>query len=210
MKIGFLTRTFTTDIKEKVSGVPLTYLNLIKNKHYPVIISNDIELNSKNKEILEKELKSLDGIILPGGDAINSVDLYVIDYCIKNNLPLLGVCLGMQEIAYYFNEKTLKRNNTDEHMCPKEDYVHSIKLKRKGYLSNLLNANQILVNSRHNYHISNNKHYTVEAKADKLIEAIKVKNTKYVLGVQFHPEIMCTYNENAKIIIEDFLKICSL
>jgi putative glutamine amidotransferase len=116
----------------------------------------------------------------------------------------------MQEIGCYFNNKTLKRLDTDKHFNPKLDYVHPIKLKRKGYLHNLLNTNTLNVNSRHNYHIQENKNYVIEAKCDKVIEAIKVKNTKYILGVQFHPEIMCMYDNNAKIILEDFIKTCSL
>ena len=44
------------------------------------------------------------------------------------------------------------------------------------------------------------------SKADynNIIEAIKVKDKKYILGVQFHPEIMYYYDDNAKIIFEDF------
>ena len=38
-----------------------------------------------------------------------------------------------------------------------------------------------------------------------IIEAIKVKDRAYILGVQFHPEIMIEYDENAKKIINDFL-----
>jgi len=114
------------------------------------------------------------------------------------------------EIGYYFNNKTIKKLDTTNHFNPKLDYVHSIKLKRKGYLHNLLKIDSMNVNSRHNYHIQDNKNYTIEAKCDKVIEAIKVKNTKYILGVQFHPEIMYTYDKNAQIILDDFIKTCSL
>ena len=116
----------------------------------------------------------------------------------------------MQEIAYYFNNKSIKKLETDKHFDLKANYVHTIKLKRKGYLYNLLKTDVISVNSRHNFHIQDNKNYTIEAKCDKIIEAIKVKNTKYILGVQFHPEIMDSYDKNAKTILKDFIKMCSL
>jgi putative glutamine amidotransferase len=114
----------------------------------------------------------------------------------------------MQEIAYYFDNKTIKKLNTTKHFNLDENYVHPIKLKRNGYLNNLLKLNTLNVNSRHNYHIQNNKNYVIEAKCNKVIEAIKVKNTKYILGVQFHPETMKEYDNNAIIILNDFLKQC--
>lgn len=209
MKIGILTRNIISDIGEKTNGIPITYLKVLEKEHYPVFINSSLELTESNKKFLMEQIKDISGFILPGGDSVSKVDLFIIDYCYKNNIPLLGICLGMQEIGYYFNNKTIKKLDTSMHFNLKEKYVHSIKLKRKGYLHNLLNTDIINVNSRHNYHIEENKNYIVEAKCNKVIEAIKVKNTKYILGLQFHPEIMCTYDNNAKTILEDFIKTCS-
>ena len=44
----------------------------------------------------------------------------------------------------------------------------------------------------------NNKNFVIEGKCDNVIEAFKVKQKKYILGVQFHPEIMYFYDNNAK------------
>lgn len=210
MKIGVSTREIISNIGALTNGIPYTYLSIFNKEHYPIFIDSSIKLTPSNKEKLLKQIKDIDGFILPGGEKISEVDLFIIDYCYKNNIPLLGICLGMQEIGYYFNHKSIKKLDTDKHFNPKLDYVHSIKLKRKGYLNNLLNVDKMLVNSKHNYHIQDNKNYVVEAKCDKVIEAIKVKNTKYILGVQFHPEIMKQYDSDAKKILEDFIKVCSL
>lgn len=210
MKIGVLTREIKSDLGVLTNGIPLTYLNIFNKEYYPVFIDSSLTLTPHNKIKLLKQIKDIDGFILPGGEKISEVDLFIIDYCYNNNIPLLGICLGMQEIAYYFNKKSIKKLDTDKHFDMKSNYVHTIKLKRKGYLHNILNTNSITVNSRHNYHIENNKNYVIEAKCDKIIEAIKVKNTKYILGVQFHPEIMVNYDENAKTILKDFIKMCSL
>ena len=40
-----------------------------------------------------------DGIILPGGEKTFEYDTYVVNYCIKNDIPILGICLGMQIMA---------------------------------------------------------------------------------------------------------------
>ena len=209
MKIGILTREVYSHSGVKNNGVPFTYLKTVDEEHYPILINSYLELTDKNKSYLLEQIKDIDGFILPGGEKISDVDIFIIDYCYKNNIPLLGICLGMQEIAYYFNNKTLKNLYTEKHFDLKADYVHPIKLKRKGYLHNLLQTDTINVNSRHHYHISENKNYTVEAKCDKVIEAIKVKNTKYMLGLQFHPEIMYTYDNNAKTILKDFINACA-
>lgn len=210
MKIGILTREITSNINALTNAIPTTYIEMLEDDIYPIFVNSNLELTEKNKELILQQIKDIKGFILPGGERISKVDLFIIDYCYKNNIPLLGICLGMQEISYYFDNKTIKKLNTNEHFNIEKDYVHSIKLKRKGYLHNLLKTNIINVNSRHNYHIQENKNYTVEATCNKIIEAIKVKNTNYILGVQFHPEIMYKYDENAKIIIKDFLRICSL
>lgn len=210
MKIGILTRELTLNTNNKINGIPSAYLNILKDNYLPVFINSNIQLNETNKNELLKQIKDINGFILPGGETISEVDLFIIDYCYKNNIPLLGICLGMQEIAYYFNKKAIKQLSNNDHFKPKENYAHDIKLKRKGYLHNLLQTNLIIVNSKHHYHIQNNKNYTIEAKSNNVIEAIKVKNTKYILGLQFHPETMIYYDDNAKTIIEDFLKICSL
>lgn len=207
MKIGILTRTIMSDIGEKTNGVPFTYLDIFNKEFYPVFIDSSLSLE-KHKDELLNQIKDINGFILSGGEKVSKVDLFIIDYCYKNNIPLIGICLGMQEIAYYFNNKTITRLDTSDHFDPKSDYVHPIKLKRKGYLRKLLNLDIIPVNSRHNYHIKENKNYIIEAKCNKIIEAIKVKNTKYILGVQFHPEIMQEYDNNARKILKDFLNTC--
>ena len=42
-------------------------------------------------------------------DEIDELDLNVIDYAVKNNKPLFGICRGLQMINIYF-EGSLKQN----------------------------------------------------------------------------------------------------
>jgi len=44
-----------------------------------------------------------DGYLWPGGNKIYYSFNYIIEDCIKNHKPLLGVCMGMQAITTYFN-----------------------------------------------------------------------------------------------------------
>lgn len=205
MKIGIITREIqTTDVA--VNGIPITYLNVIKQYGTAIFIDNSIDLKA-NHDYIKSQINEVDSFIIPGGDTINNVDLYIIDHCYKNDIPLLGICLGMQEIAYYFDQKGLTPIGDLSHFDMKAKYLHEIKLVENGYLYKLLNTKSIYVNSRHKFKIKENRNYTVEAISDTVIEAIKVKNKKYILGLQFHPEIMYPYDNNAKIIFDDFMNV---
>lgn len=208
MKIGITTRNLESSSNSKLKAIPSTYISIINENNFPVIIDSNIDVE-KNKDYLLELIKDIDGFILCGGSETNEVDMFIIDYCYKNDLPLLGICLGMQEIALYFNKKGLKKLDDSSHFDMNSDYVHPIKLNKKGYLYNLLKQDTIPVNSRHNYYVLNNKNFIIEAKNNNIIEAFKIKQKKYILGVQFHPEIMYFYDDNAKLIFNDFFKVCS-
>ena len=94
MKIGILTRELDSPIYGKTNALPFTYLNLFTKEQYPVIIDTTLSLQTHKKTLLE-QIKDIDGFILPGGERISEIDLFIIDYCYKNDIPLLGICLGM-------------------------------------------------------------------------------------------------------------------
>ena len=55
----------------------------------------------------------------------------------------------------------------------------------------MLQAEEIMVNSRHNYHITSSGIHVASALAeDGVIEAIESTNKKFHLGVQWHPELL--------------------
>ena len=59
------------------------------------------KLSSGNREAwknLEKDLKDIDGVIVPGGFGDRGVEgmIKVIEFCRKQKIPYLGLCLGMQ------------------------------------------------------------------------------------------------------------------
>lgn len=90
-----------------------------------------------------KELKNLDGVIVPGGFGSRGIDgkIAVAKYCRQNKIPYLGLCYGMQiaTIEFARNVCKLKGAHTEE-IDPKTPYpvIHIMsdqkdKLKNKDY-----------------------------------------------------------------------------
>lgn len=63
-------------------------------------------------------VKAADGVIVPGGFGVRGIEgmINAAEYCRKNNVPYLGVCLGMQVAAIEFSRNVLgiKEANSTE------------------------------------------------------------------------------------------------
>ena len=146
-----------------------------------------------NFEDLKKVLDLCDGIVMPGGKDLYDYDKYICNYATVNDIPLLGICLGMQIMAHKYLQKT-KINH--------QGVVHKI-VTKKGSLINKI-IGDTCVNSRHEECITNSGEYDVTAYSlDGCIEAIEHPFNKFNVGVQWHPEDL----ENDLLFIE-FIKTC--
>lgn len=157
----------------------------------PIIIDFDKILNTVN---------ICDGVILTGGDNLVDNDYKLIDYLYKNNIPTLGICLGMQSMSMYFKgvEKRIY-NHYSENL-----YVHEISINKNSKLFKILNKKYIVVNSRHNYSICNTL-LNVSAKSeDGVVEAVEDTNKKFFIGVEWHPE--STYDNNSYLLFKAFFE----
>jgi N5-(cytidine 5'-diphosphoramidyl)-L-glutamine hydrolase len=125
---------------------------------------------------------ALAGILLTGGndlgcyqgDALerDEVEFFLLEYAINNNLPLIGVCRGMQVIQDYFGIKLQKVKG------------HIIKEQK-------ISINEVpgKVNSFHCWGTDQtNESLDVWARADDgIIKAVKHRS-KNILGIMWHPE----------------------
>ena len=143
----------------------------------------NIEFN-KIKNIIDL----CDGFILQGGSDYYDIDILITKYLYENNIPTLGICLGMQTMAMTFNGTMSEINNHNR----KNKYVHYIKINENSKLYNIIKKDKIFVNSRHNSYIVNTD-LDVSA-TNNIIEAIEDKNKKFFIGVQWHPESIMDEN----------------
>ena len=171
-----------------------SYIERIRKYAIPIILS------PSNLNITKEQLDLCDAFILIGGKNIHKYHFEVIDYCLKTNKKLLGICLGMQAIGMYsnndYNEETLFKVNkhyydniTHEN---KELLIHNIEINKNTILYNLF-GNKLKVNSIHNYALKYiSPPFKIVAISNEVIEAIEYKN---IIGVQFHPELMNNTNK---------------
>lgn len=149
-------------------------------------------LNYNNSLIDTELLNKCDGIIIQGGTDIYPYHFQILDYALKNNIPLLGICMGHQIIGLYSNDDNDDSNlmKVDNHYL--KDKTHQIKTA-KGSIINKIFGDTLEVNSRHKEALKEVKlPFKVTALAeDNIIEAIEfIDNNHFILGVQFHPEDM--------------------
>lgn len=140
----------------------------------PIIISSKSKMENYFKEF------DINGVLLTGGNDLFSVsndkklskfrddfELKLIEYAIKNNIPIVGICRGMQIVGEFFGVKLKKVEN---HVIK----AHSIKSNKDSlFFDELKNIKE--VNSFHNYSIEKvPSGFTLSAASDDgNIEAIE-------------------------------------
>ena len=100
----------------KYTDLPDAYKSLYEALVHGAL-ANNIGINIKwiNSEILEnnninKQLKGIDSIIVPGGFGERGIEgkINAIKYARKNKIPFLGICLGLQLSVIEFSRNVLK------------------------------------------------------------------------------------------------------
>lgn len=141
-----------------------------------------------------------DAVVLSGGNHPVSyggnaperdyIDQQLIQFAIERDIPLLGVCRGMQSIALYFGG-SLKR--IEGHVAVRHEIEGKITRN---------------VNSYHSYALDNaGEGILIESRAkDGTIEAIS--HQKYrIYGMMWHPERVAGFDMEDKLLIKDKLQL---
>jgi len=150
-----------------------SYIEKIDNYAIPIILA------PINLKLTKEQLDICDAFLIIGGKKVHKYHFEVIEYAIKTNKKLLGICLGMQAIGMYSNndyeEKTLKKINKHNNKKHYIDIKHDTLLKK-------FFSQKIKVNSYHNYALKYvTEPFVISASYKDIIEAIEYKNT---IGVQ--------------------------
>jgi len=195
-------------------------------RHGAVPIFLPFESYSENFDILNL----LNGIIVPGGDAHVPPSLYgedtrflseeAIDRCaceitllkeaLKRDMPILGICHGMQLLNVIFGG-SLHQNLEEELGVGERHYQkisrvetkHFVEILKNTKLSQILGSESFMVNSTHTQAVKDlgqNLIISAICPDDGIIEAIESNAHKFVLGVEWHPEIQASAKQDNNII----------
>lgn len=166
-------------------------------------------LTEEEKEIIVNQLKLCDGILLPGGLKRYEYDRFITNYCIDNDIPVLGICLGMQLLSTHIERDTLEYTDDNlTHSRPGIMEVHKVILDKSSKLYNIIGEEEFYVNSRHKFKVTTTDTFDVAGYSpDGIIEAIERKDKKFAIGVQWHPEDLMNTKISKKI-FNSFIESC--
>ena len=197
----YINNDYTSSI-EKVGGIPLIL---------PI---------TSEREAVKYYISCIDGLILSGGHDVDpafykeellpesemphrkrdTFDMLLIEYALIKGIPILGICRGMQVLNVYFGGSLYQdlKYNKDIYLKHMQNYfpgepVHRVKIDRSSVLAGLYDE-EIWVNSYHHQQVKEvGKGLRVTGwSADMGAELIEyATKEKFIVGVQWHPEMMC-------------------
>ena len=147
---------------------------------------------NKIKDIIDM----CDGIILSGGDKESIYDKEIIKYIYDNNIPCLGICMGMQQMCMLYGGKLKK---VDNHYS-NDIYLHEVNITN----SKIYGNKKIKVNSRHHDGIVKTD-LSITGVSD-VIEMVEDNHKKFFVGVQWHPENLYMFDDDSRKLIDMFIK----
>ena len=192
--IGIIYRNSLSETNKKIN---IIYEDINKC----IINSGGIPIGISNKYI-DNYFNICDGFILQGGNDIEPINLEIINKIREKNIPLLGICLGMQEIGICYNGVDI---DIDNHL----DTYHDIIIDKHSLLYKIVNSDKIKVNSRHKSSIINSNLYVSSKSLDNINESYEDRDKLFLLGLQWHPENMYDNDVNSRKIFDYFVKICN-
>jgi putative glutamine amidotransferase len=150
----------------------------------------------------------------------DETDALVLAEAEKLNLPILAICYGMQALNVYrggtlFQDIPSQIPDSLRHQqgIPLARNSHSIDILENSTLSRLITPKnyQIRVNSHHHQsvkEVGKGLQATAWAK-DGVIECIEdTDEKKFILGVQWHPELSWQTDDLSRKIFETFIQKC--
>jgi putative glutamine amidotransferase len=131
------------------------------------------------------------------------------------DLPLLGICGGMQSLNVAFGgslyqdiESQRSRPLQHRQSAPATQLSHPVKIAPKSLLHRIVKTNTMRVNSSHHQSVKEVAP-SLEASAvapDGIIEAIESPSQRFLLGIQWHPEFLFDRHHVHRRLFQAFLQ----
>ena len=182
----------------------------------------------KTEEDVSEALKGVKGILIPGGFGKKGIEgmFLTSKYARENNIPYLGICLGMQValIEYARNVLGIKEASSAEFEADTKEPIIALmegknremiggtlrlglypcSLKKGSLAEKIYGKEEIKERHRHRYEFNNDYkekfansslEFAGINKEKNLVEMIELKDHKWFVATQFHPEFASRPNK---------------
>ncbi len=187
------------------------------------------------KEQVFRILEGLDALMIPGGDDVDpgrygenpivqcgdidphwdELDLWAAGFALERNMPILAICRGCQVLNVALGgtliqdiPSQIKDPIKHAQKAPRWYATHDIMVQSASLLGGIWQNDPKRVNSYHHQAIAKvGQSLRIVASApDGVIEAIEGTEHRFVLGVQWHPELMTDHYPVASRIFRRFIQ----
>lgn len=170
-------------------------------------------ISPKNNDIASV-LNDIDGLVFTGGEDVHpnlfggklipglwlneerdKFELELLSEAEKRQLPVLGICRGAELLTIYSGGQVASHKHKlhllRKHAGPPLHIPsHHIEIVPNSKLAAILGTDSLTINSLHSHNITDPGTLTVVAScSDGLVEAVEAPGKRFILGVQWHPEL---------------------
>lgn len=174
------------------------------------------------------------GLLLPGGGDIDPInygeprhprtrrtsrerdrlELTLLREALRRDMPILAICRGFQLLNVCFGG-TLDQHLADDSErldhdrdMPRAEPVHRVKIADGCWLAEVFQGNVVPVNSHHHQGLGriSDELEEVAWAGDGVLEAVIARNYTWVVGVQWHPEVMAPLDHRQLRLFESFVE----
>ena len=225
----------------KLHDAYISVVEALKHAGYENGVYVDIKWVDSEKlnsyDDIVNNLSDVDGILVPGGFGDRGIDgkILACRYARENDIPYLGICLGMQIAVIEFAKNVCGiKNATSKEFDKNGDCVIDLmpdqrNVKKGGtmrlgaypckiadgtIMKKAYNQDLIYERHRHRYEFNNDYKQTLEnhglkisgtSPDGKIVETVELPDNRFFIGVQFHPEFKSRPNKPHPLFVE-FIK----
>lgn len=190
---------------------------------------------NESENVIKEQIESCDGLILSGGHDVfphnygqephqkigevwperDVFDLRLIKYATEKQIPILGICRGFQMInvncgGSLVQDLSLKAGVTIKHAQNQRPDLgtHHVTIHKDSILYGIFNQTEIMVNSFHHQIVDKlgTNLIATAISPDGVVEAFQAINGPWMMGVQWHPEMMSQTNDGMQAIFNELVE----
>ena len=187
-----------------------------------------------NHDELDYFVETCGGVVLTGGHDVapelynavrqpycgtscklrDEMERYILKKSVELDKPVLGICRGVQFMNACFGGTLYQdldkefNSSIDHHMTPPYDRaVHEVNIRKDSFLYSILGKEKIGVNSYHHQAVKDlSPEFANSAiSEDGIVEGIEMPSKRFIVGVQWHPELTYLSDENSQKLIKAFV-----